>query len=185
MVISNLIKRRYGSLYCGLRQQAIYGVVWYPENDFLCTAARIVLPLYLPPRNKPLTWKTQDEIVLRCDWNPGNHIMVPCSGDCKYRVWDQYRRQIYCSNAYDHVIASIKWVLIGITSQRDRSRCSGFAKNQEVLFFPQFKLWFTHQAFGAIIVRLWRCWLRLFSLLWLYREPSDLVASHWSCSWRR
>jgi intraflagellar transport protein 80 len=47
--------------------------------------------------------------VLGCDWNPANNLIISCGEDCKYRVWDQYGRQLYNSQPYDHVITSIKW----------------------------------------------------------------------------
>jgi intraflagellar transport protein 80 len=48
-------------------------------------------------------------VVLGCDWNPANNLIISCGEDCKYRVWDQYGRQLYNSSPYDHVITSIKW----------------------------------------------------------------------------
>lgn len=61
------------------------------------------------PGNKQLQWKAHDGVVLGCDWNPGNNLIISCGEDCKYRVWDQYGRQLYSSLPYDHVITSIKW----------------------------------------------------------------------------
>jgi len=46
---------------------------------------------------------------LGCDWNPANNLIISCGEDSKYRVWDQYGRQLYNSAPYDHVITSIKW----------------------------------------------------------------------------
>ncbi len=88
----------------------IYSIVWSPENDSLlyaCDKNLTIVPTL--PGNKPLTWKAHDGVVLGCDWNPGNHVIVSCGEDCRYRVWDQYGRQLYCSSPYDHVITSIKW----------------------------------------------------------------------------
>jgi len=48
-------------------------------------------------------------VVLGTDWNPANNCIISCGEDCKYRVWDQYGRQLYASSPYDHVITSIKW----------------------------------------------------------------------------
>lgn len=47
--------------------------------------------------------------MLVCDWNPANNLIISGGEDCKYRVWDQYGRQLYSSTPYDHVITSIKW----------------------------------------------------------------------------
>ena len=43
------------------------------------------------------------------DWNPANNLIISAGEDCKYRVWDQYGRQLYNSLPYDHVITSVKW----------------------------------------------------------------------------
>ncbi len=88
----------------------IYGIVWSPENDSLlysCDKNLTIVPTL--PGNKQIQWKAHDGVVLGCDWNPGNNIIISCGEDCKYRVWDQYGRQLYCSTPYDHVITSIKW----------------------------------------------------------------------------
>jgi intraflagellar transport protein 80 len=36
-------------------------------------------------------------------------LIVSCGEDCKYRVWDQYGRQLYSSLPYDHVVTSVRW----------------------------------------------------------------------------
>jgi len=36
-------------------------------------------------------------------------LIISAGEDCKYRVWDQYGRQLYSSLPYDHVITAIKW----------------------------------------------------------------------------
>lgn len=61
------------------------------------------------PGNKQVKWKAHDGVVLQADWNPGNNLIISCGEDCKYRVWDQYGRQLYSSLPYDHVITSVKW----------------------------------------------------------------------------
>lgn len=88
----------------------IYAVVWSPENDsilYACDKNLILMPTL--PGNKQLQWKAHDGVVLACDWNPGNNLIISSGEDCKYRVWDQYGRQLYSSMPYDHVITSIKW----------------------------------------------------------------------------
>lgn len=59
--------------------------------------------------NKQVQWKAHDGVVLGCDWNPSNNLIISCGEDCKYRVWDQYGRQLYNSQPYDYVITSCKW----------------------------------------------------------------------------
>lgn len=48
-------------------------------------------------------------MVLAVDWNPANNLIVSAGEDSKYRVWDQYGRQLYSSLPYDHVVTSVKW----------------------------------------------------------------------------
>lgn len=47
--------------------------------------------------------------MLAVDWNPANNLIISAGEDCKYRVWDQFGRQLYNSLPYDHVITSVKW----------------------------------------------------------------------------
>jgi len=62
-------------------------------------------------------------VVLGCDWNPGNNIIISCGEDCKYRMCDQYGRQLYCSSAYIHGITLIEWAPKEIISVLAVSRC--------------------------------------------------------------
>ena len=88
----------------------IYGLVWSPENDSIlyCSDKNLVIVPTLPG-NKQIQWKAHDGVVLQADWNPASNLIVSCGEDCKYRVWDQYGRQLYSSLPYDHVITSVKW----------------------------------------------------------------------------
>ncbi len=88
----------------------IYGLVWSPDSDailYCCDKNLIIEPTL--PGNKQISWKAHDGIVLACDWNPANNLIVSAGEDSKYRVWDQFGRQLYNSLPYDHVITSVKW----------------------------------------------------------------------------
>jgi len=76
----------------------IYGVCWSPENDSLlyCSEKNLTIMPTLPG-NKQIQWKAHDGVVLGCDWNPANNLIISCGEDAKYRVWDQYGRQLYNS----------------------------------------------------------------------------------------
>lgn len=90
--------------------KSIYGLCWSPENDsvlYTCEKNITIIPTL--PGNKKLSWKAHDGVVLAADWNPANNMIISAGEDCKYRVWDQYGRQLYSSLPYDHVITSIKW----------------------------------------------------------------------------
>lgn len=88
----------------------IYGLVWSPDSDAIlyCTDKNLIIEPTLPG-NKQISWKAHDGIVLACDWNPANNLIVSAGEDSKYRVWDQFGRQLYNSLPYDHVITSVKW----------------------------------------------------------------------------
>lgn len=89
----------------------IYCICWNPENDAILYAQDKNLAVHptMAGNNKQLSWKAHDGIVLGCDWNPASNMIVSCGEDCKYRVWDQYGRQLYNSQPYDYVMTSCKW----------------------------------------------------------------------------
>ena len=89
----------------------IYGMVWSPDSDAIlyCCDKNLIIEPTLPGANKQVSWKAHDGVVLACDWNPANNLIVSAGEDCKYRVWDQFGRQLYNSLPYDHVITSVKW----------------------------------------------------------------------------
>lgn len=88
----------------------IYCLVWSPESDSILYCQDKMLHIVPTlPGNKQISWKAHDGVVLQADWNPANGLIISCGEDCKYRVWDQYGRQLYSSLPYDHVITSIKW----------------------------------------------------------------------------
>ena len=88
----------------------IYCIVWSPESDSLlyCSDKNLTI-IPTQPHSKQVQWKAHDGVVLQADWNPGNNLIISSGEDCKYRVWDQYGRQLYSSLPYDHVITSVKW----------------------------------------------------------------------------
>lgn len=86
---------RGGMLRSALVQgsKPIYCAVWSPENDsilYCCDKNLTIVPTL--PGNKQLQWKAHDGVVLACDWNPGNNLIISSGEDCKYRVWDSYGR---------------------------------------------------------------------------------------------
>lgn len=89
--------------------KAIYGIVWSPDNNILYCSDKNLYIQPTTPGKKATHWKAHDGIVLCCDWSPANNLIISGGEDLKYRVWDSYGRQLYCSAAYDHVITSIKW----------------------------------------------------------------------------
>lgn len=83
--------------------------MWSPDNNILYTQEKNIYIQPTTPGKKATHWKAHDGIVLTADWSPANNLIISGGEDCKYRVWDSYGRQLYCSASYDHVITSVKW----------------------------------------------------------------------------
>lgn len=48
-------------------------------------------------------------MILKVDWNLVSGLIVSCSEDKKFKVWDHYGRQLYSSGINEHPITSIAW----------------------------------------------------------------------------
>lgn len=62
---------------------------------------------------KPLKWKAHDEVILCLDWNFANKFIISGGEDRRYKIWDQYGRNLYSSMLYNSVITSIAWAPSG------------------------------------------------------------------------
>ena len=67
----------------------------------------------LQPSSKQTQWKAHDAPVLCCDWNPVTGFLASGGEDCKYRLWDAYGRQLYCSAPVEYSISAIAWAPSG------------------------------------------------------------------------
>ncbi len=56
-----------------------------------------------------MQWKAHDGIILKCDWNPVNNLIISGGEDCKYKLWDSYGRQLYSSYINDYPITCLAW----------------------------------------------------------------------------
>ena len=63
----------------------------------------------LAPNSKPLQWRAHDALILCVDWSASNYRIVSGSEDCRYRVWDQYGRQLYSSAQHDYPVTAVSW----------------------------------------------------------------------------
>ena len=63
----------------------------------------------LAPNSKPLQWRAHDALILCVDWSASNYRIVSGSEDCRYRVWDQYGRQLYSSGQHDYPVTAVSW----------------------------------------------------------------------------
>jgi len=88
----------------------IYALAWSPESDqLLFTNGKHLVIRPLQPSSKQTMWKAHDAPVLSVDWNAVTGLIVSGGEDCKYRIWDGYGRQLYCSAAVEFSITSVAW----------------------------------------------------------------------------
>jgi len=90
---------------------AIYCFVWGPDNDSVLWAEGKALHIksYQGNGRKATSWAAHEGVILACDWNRINDLIVSGGEDCIYRVWDSFGRQLFQSTAIAHVITSIAW----------------------------------------------------------------------------
>lgn len=90
---------------------AIYSFVWGPDNDTVLWTGGASLSMkgYAGGGRKALSWKAHDGVVLCCDWNRINDLIVSGGEDCLFKVWDSYGRQLYQSMVNAYVITSVSW----------------------------------------------------------------------------
>ena len=56
-----------------------------------------------------MNWEAHTGAVLTVSWNKVTNLIVSGGEDRKYRVWDSFGRQLFCSNPLEHVITSVAW----------------------------------------------------------------------------
>ncbi|VDM93081.1 unnamed protein product, partial [Litomosoides sigmodontis] len=92
----------------------VYGICWNGSDSciaFCCgeNCSTKVLKSQIPL----IKWKAHDGIVLCIDWNANTNLLISGGEDCKYKVWDEYGRQMYCSSSQDYPITSVAWNVDG------------------------------------------------------------------------
>ncbi|XP_006818726.1 intraflagellar transport protein 80 homolog, partial [Saccoglossus kowalevskii] len=103
---------RGGMLRSTLTQSgtSVYSVAWGPDSDqVLFTNSKQLIIKSLLANAKPMQWKAHDGVILKVDWNPVNNLILSGGEDCRYKVWDSYGRQLYCSGSHDYPIMSVSW----------------------------------------------------------------------------
>jgi len=83
---------------------------WSADNQSIlyCSGSYLTIkPLRVEA--KQTKWKAHDSTVLKVDWNPVNNLIVSGAEDCKYKVWDSYGRQLYCSKPTEFPITAVSW----------------------------------------------------------------------------
>ncbi|CAF0801238.1 unnamed protein product [Didymodactylos carnosus] len=103
---------RSGMLRSNLVQSAtpVFCVCWSAENDSIlyCSGKHLIIKP-LSPNAKQNGWKAHDNVILKCDWNIVNGLIISGGEDCRYKVWDTVGRQLFVSQAYEYPITAISW----------------------------------------------------------------------------
>ncbi|KAK3862875.1 hypothetical protein Pcinc_031302 [Petrolisthes cinctipes] len=103
---------RSGMLRSTLAQVStpVYGAAWAPDSDaILYTAGTSLIIKPLAPNSKPIQWKGHDGVILKVAWNPNTGLILSGGEDTRYRVWDNFGRQLYSSSLHHHPITSLSW----------------------------------------------------------------------------
>ena len=88
----------------------VYALAWSPDASAVLYAVDKLLTIKpLAPNSKPMQWRAHDGLILCVDWSPSNSRIVSGGEDCRYRVWDQFGRQLYNSAQHDYPITSVSW----------------------------------------------------------------------------
>uniref|UniRef100_A0A1I8EJ94 WD_REPEATS_REGION domain-containing protein n=1 Tax=Wuchereria bancrofti TaxID=6293 RepID=A0A1I8EJ94_WUCBA len=92
----------------------VYGICWNSDDSCIafCCGENCSTKV-LKSQISLIRWKAHDGIVLCIDWNANTNLLVSGGEDCKYKVWDEYGRPIYCSSPQDYPITSIAWNVDG------------------------------------------------------------------------
>jgi intraflagellar transport protein 80 len=93
----------------------IYACKWNNDSSFIVYATEKTLNIepVLKGGMKTHKWKAHDETVLCVDWNHANKLIISGGEDRKYKIWDQYGRNIYVSYTINSVVTSINWAQSG------------------------------------------------------------------------
>ena len=93
----------------------VYSLAWSPDENYMlytCGRSLAIKPIF-KSGNKTLQWKAHDEIVLCVDWNFSNKLIISGGEDKKYKLWDQFGRNLFVSLPYNYVTTSIAWAPSG------------------------------------------------------------------------
>ena len=93
----------------------VYSLAWSPDENYMlytCGKNLAIKPIF-KSGNKALAWKAHDEIVLCVDWNFSNKLIISGGEDKKYKIWDQFGRNLFVSLPYNYVTTSIAWAPSG------------------------------------------------------------------------
>lgn len=92
-------------------QSAIYSVKWNSDASYICYTNEndICIEPVLKGGLKTIKFKAHDEVVLCLDWSFSNRMIISGGEDKKYKIWDQYGRNLYTSSILNCVVTSLAW----------------------------------------------------------------------------
>ena len=93
----------------------VYSIAWSPDENYMLytNGKNLSIKPIFKGGNKTLSWKAHDEIVLCVDWNFSNKLIVSGGEDKKYKLWDQFGRNLFVSLPYNYVTTSVSWAPSG------------------------------------------------------------------------
>lgn len=103
---NHLIKDLRSSIYCAKWNNDATVVIF-------CSGNYIYIEPILKGNSKSIKFKAHEELVLCIDWNKNNKTIISGGEDRKYKIWDQYGRNLYTSNSFNSVITSLSWAPSG------------------------------------------------------------------------
>ena len=89
---------------------AVYCLAWSPDCNHILYSYSCNLEIApISTSAKNITWKAHDGIVTKVDWNICNNLIASVGEDCKYKIWDQYGRNLFVSSPHTHILTSVAW----------------------------------------------------------------------------
>ncbi|XP_067007363.2 intraflagellar transport protein 80 homolog [Anabrus simplex] len=88
----------------------VYSAVWSPNcSQVLHTMGKHLVVRTLANTKKYYQWAAHEGLILKVSWHPINDLIISGGEDCRYKVWDPYGRQLYCSSIQEYPITSLAW----------------------------------------------------------------------------
>ncbi|XP_054283963.1 intraflagellar transport protein 80 homolog isoform X2 [Macrosteles quadrilineatus] len=92
----------------------VYSAAWSPDcQQVLLSSGKTLIIKPLTPNTKANRWKAHEGLILKVDWSPNSGYIISGGEDCRYKVWDMYGRQMYCSLLHEFPITSLSWAPAG------------------------------------------------------------------------
>ncbi|KAG8294840.1 Intraflagellar transport protein 80 [Homalodisca vitripennis] len=92
----------------------VYSAAWSPDcQQVLLSSGKTLIIKPLTPNTKANRWKAHEGLILKVAWSPNSGLIISGGEDCRYKVWDMYGRQLYCSLLHEFPITALAWAPAG------------------------------------------------------------------------